>query len=290
MKYTNFKIADLCRVFLPSLVLAYAVLGMSHQLFAQKNANAQDERRENQRVASVERALGEVKQELAAMQKRLRQELSQLEREEAALVQLRRNGRVAREDAEDRLGEKIGIPQSLKKVRDARAELDKVTAKVIDSLATNPDWKKAKEKADQARTLKKTLQEDVELDEDEREQKLSELQLSISQLEELERAAVSKDPLANKANETLNASSAALQQLRKTLPKDKIDADPKVQQIEKEIDKQEKQVAHSKSSILKSRMEAAKLQRKFVQAQTNLRNARAADASDSNKNKKNPKK
>ncbi|MEQ1825473.1 MAG: hypothetical protein ABL921_05980 [Pirellula sp.] len=255
------------------------------QTFAQKNANARDEQRENQRVAEAERSLANVRKELSSIQKELQKDLNQLERQEAALIQLRKNVRQVREDVEDRLGDKLGIPEALKKVKAARTELDKATADVIASLGTQPEWKLAKSNADAAKAEKKKLLEDVEVEDDQREQKLRQLQEPITRLQAIEQDAIAKDSAATKATSSLKSALTELEELRKKLPKDKIESDPKVRQLEEEIDKKEKEINSTKVKIVKHRADASKAQRKLVQSQNNLRNAKAADAADSNRKK-----
>lgn len=254
--------------------------------WAQKGANSRDERRENQRVAAAEKTLSEVKKELASIQNDLKREMGHLEKGEASLIQLRKAVRQAKEDAEDRLGDKLGIPKALQAVRSARETLDKASANVIASLANDASWKEAKPLADAARQIKKTLNEDVELDDEERELKLREANAQIAKLDAIEQEAIAKDPAAIKAKEGMLASQNELDTLRKKLPKDKIESDPKVVQLNRDIEKKEKELNNFKNAIAKLRMEASKTQRRFSQATMSLRNAKAADAADSNRNKK----
>jgi predicted nucleic acid-binding Zn-ribbon protein len=271
-------------------VFSWILLSQWNQAIAQ-NANARDERKENQRVANAEKALAEVKKDLSAIQKNLKQELTQQNKDEDSLVALRKKVRQAREDAEDRLGESVGIPAALKKVRLARTELDMASAEVLAKLAMTSEWKQANAKAAEAKEQKKSLLENLELDAQDRLQTMSKLTETIARLAEIEQQAISKDPKANKANAALNGAQSELEIVRKKLPRDKIDADTQVVQIEKEISKREKSIRDLDSAITKLRNEASKVQKRMVQAQSSLKNARAADAADPNRNtKKNPKK
>jgi chromosome segregation ATPase len=265
------------------LVLLLAIF--SEDACAQKKGNAADERKENQRVANAEREVAQLKKELSAIQKSVKEDLGQLAKRESALVQLRKNMRQVREDVEDRLGEKLGIPSALQAQRKASSEFDAASAKVIESLSTSPEWKAAKATADAAKEERKALLEDVELDDDARKVKLKKTQDAIDRLSSFEQDAIRKDPVAGKAQSTLQSAQSQLDQLRKQLPKDKIDADPKVVQLDKELQKLEKEIADSRRDVDKHRSTALSLQRKLVQAQSALQKARAADAADPNRKK-----
>ena len=261
------------------------------RVFSQKGNNNRDEQRENQRVKNAERSLADAKNDLGATQKTLRQLLGQHEKEEVSLVQLRKTRRQTREDVEDRLGEAVGIPKALKKARESRAELDKITAKVESQLAATDSWKRAKAEADQAKANRQMLLENVELEQEARQANLSKLSHVVSRPSEMVNEAVLNDDIGKKETMTLKTAQAELDECRKKLPTEKINSDPKVAQIEKEIAKQEKELKELDSKISKTQIDANKVQKRLVQAQLSLKNAKAADAADSNRNNNNkPKK
>ena len=96
-----------------TLIVVFASIVTTERIsLAQKGSSPQqDERRENERVAKAERTLASVRKELSAIQKELQSERGSLKKAKSALRQLKKNAREAREEAENRLGAKLGIPR-----------------------------------------------------------------------------------------------------------------------------------------------------------------------------------
>ena len=279
------------RIFFTSIFVFALIVTMERISFAQKGSSQQqDERRENERVAKAERTLAEAKKELSAIQKELQSEMGSLERSKSALPQLKKKAREAREEAEVRLGSKLGIPEALKKVRQAGAALEEIADKLREQLHKTPTWIQAKDAADQAKKARELLHDDIENVGNNIDDKLKVLSVVIVKPLELENEAIAKAPQAIEATKQLSAQQSELEKKRKLLPTGEVEQDRKVVQAVAEIEKKEKEIADIDTKLRKSRSEASKIQRRFVDAEVSLQKAKAADAADSNRPKKKNKK
>lgn len=260
---------------------------MPQIVFAQKSnrSRQQDERNENERVAKAEHNLSEAKRELNTIQKELRSESSRYEKSTHMLAQLKKKLREARENAEDRLGAKLGIPEALAKVRTAGAELEAIATRIRDNVHAGPNWNQVKEDSEKAREAQAALQDDLEQVEAENNEKLKALQKRVLKPLEMENEAVAKDPSAIEASKKLGIQQAELEKLRKLLPEGEVEKDEKVVQALRGLAKQEKEHKEIQSTLGKTRVEATKLQKRFAEAQLSLQKAKAADAADTNRPK-----
>jgi len=247
------------------------------------NNSKQDERRENERVTNAERALTDAKRDLSAIQKDLRSETGSLEKSALALRQLKKKAREVREEVEDRLGAKVGIPDALSKVRQAGVALEEISAKLREQLHTSPNWIQAKEAADRAKVAKAALLDDVEQVGNDHDDKLRPLQKLISKPMELENEFIARDSAASEATKRLSEQQAELDKKRKLLPIGEVEKDRKVIQALSDVTKKEKEIDAIEVKLKKMKAEAGKIQKRFADAQMNLQKAKAADAADPNR-------
>ena len=272
------------RILFAFLVACTCLLGSSGIAFGQKGNNSkQDERRENERVANAERALADAKKDLSAIQKDLRSEAVSLEKSALALRQLKKKAREVREEVEDRLGAKVGIPDALTKVRQAGTALEEISAKLREQLHVSPNWIQAKEAADRAKVAKAALLDDVEQVGNDNDDKLRPLQHLISKPMELENEFIAKDSTGSEAMKRLSEQQAELDKKRKLLPIGEVEKDRKVVQALSDITKKEKEIDEIEGKLKKMKAEAGKIQKRFADAQMNLQKAKAADAADPNR-------
>ena len=275
------------RIFIISTIVIATFFVSEPMALGQKgNSQQQDERRENERVAKAQRTLDEVKKELSVIQKELKSEIGSLEKAKSALPQLKKKARESREDAEDRLGAKLGIPEVLAKVRQAGAVLEEISIKIREQIHSTTTWIQAKEAADQARKSKELLLDDLENVGNNIDDKLKDLASVIKKPLDLENEAIAKDAKATEATMQLSVQQSELDKKRKLLPTGEVEKDRKVVQAVSEIEKKEKEIVAFESNLRKVHGEANKIQRKFVDAQAGLQKAKAADAADSNRPKK----
>ena len=272
------------RQVLVHLFACIAFLWAGTNLFGQ-NANKakQDEKKENERVDKAERAVNETRKDFAAVQKELRSQSVQLEKLTHSLSEFRKRARQAREDAEDRLGAKIGIPAALAKVRAAGATLEQSAAKVRKEVHATNEWSLAKAAADQAKEARAAMLEDVNHAEDENKGQHDALLKLILKPLELENEAIAKDPSEVEAYKQLSQQQTELNKLRKLLPSGQVDRDREVVQALQAVEKKEKELSESESQLRRSKGEASKIQKRLVEAQLSLQRAKAADAADPNR-------
>ncbi len=272
------------RILFAFLVVCTCLLGLSSIALGQKGNNSkQDERRENERVTNAERALTDAKKDLSAIQKDLRSETGSLGKSTLALRQLKKKAREVREEVEDRLGAKVGIPDALSKVRQAGVALEEISAKLREQLHTSPNWIQAKEAADRAKVAKAALLDDVEQVGKDHDDKLRPLQKLISKPMELENEFIARDSVASEAMKRLSEQQAELDKKRKLLPIGEVEKDRKVVQALSDVTKKEKEIDAIEVKLKKMKAEAGKIQKRFADAQMNLQKAKAADAADPNR-------
>ena len=267
------------RLVLVNLFVCIAFAWSGTQLSGQNgNKERQDERKENERVDKAERAGNEARKELVGVQKELRSQSSQLEKLVHSLGELRKRTREAREDAEDRLGAKIGIPAALSKVRVAGATLEQTAAKVRKEVHATNEWLLAKAAADQAKETRAAMLEDANSIAYENNGQHDALMKRILKPLEMDNAAIAKDPNSLEAEK-----QTELDKLRKLLPSGQVDKDGAVVQALQAVEKKEKELSEMESQFRKSKGEASKIQKRVVEAQLSLQRARAADAADPNR-------
>ena len=234
-------------------------------------------------MANAERSLADVKKDLSTIQKDLRAEIVSLEKSATALRLLKKKAREVREEAEDRLGAKVGIPDALSKVRQAGTAMEEISRNLEEQLHKMPNWIQAKEAAEKAKVAKSALMDDLEQVGNNNDDKLIPLQRTISKPMELEEEFIAKDAAASEAMKHLSERQAELEKKRKLLPSGEVEKDRKVVQALGEVTKKEKEIDDMESKLRKLKSEAGKIQKRFADAQMNLQKAKAADAADSNR-------
>ncbi len=271
--------------FLHSLLALFASLALFHNSgLAQKgNTPKQDERKENERVAREERLVTDAKKDLSAIQKEWKAEMGRLEKSKLTLQQLKKRAREAREDAEDRLGEKMGIPDALTKVRKAGAALEEIAVSLREQVHLTPAWLQSKEASEVAKKTRAALLEDeaqIGIDND---AKLNDLSKLISKPIDVENEFIARDTNAIEATKRLAEQQAELDKKRKLLPTGDVEKDKKVMEVLNEIQKKEKERIEVEAKLKKAEREASKIQKQLAEAQLNLQKAKAADAADANR-------
>ncbi len=251
------------------------------------NKQKQDERKENERVARANLAVTDAKRDLVAVQKELKAEMESQTKAALTLQLLKKKLRETREEAEDRLGAKIGIPEALAKVRNAGASRELIASKIRDEIHKSTSWIQADQASQDAKKKKAALLDDVEELGKDNDQQLAQLAKWILLPIALEDEAIAKDSNAIDATKRLAEEQAELDKKRKLLPKGEVDRDKKVVQVLSEMDKQEKVLSDIESKLRKVKSEANKVQRRLADAAMNLQKAKAADAADPNRAKKN---
>ncbi len=250
-----------------------------------KAQDRKDEQRENERVKKAEKDVNEAKRELTDIQKKLKEKLRSVDAREDGLGKLLRAYRDTVDDAEQEIGASIGIPGALAKVKESRKKLDEASLPVLAVLHATPQWKSLLQDVEAAKQKKQELNENAELEDSERDAKLSEIDRLLRKPSEVESNAIQQSPVCKPLQVTLSKTVDELDSLRKKISTDKVLSHPKVAQASKRVEEAKKELASQRKEFATIRGRVAKGIKQLTIAQTELTNARVADAKDPNKGK-----
>jgi colicin import membrane protein len=273
------------RIVLIVLIACFLQAAMVRTGTAQKNSRSrqQDERRENQRVAQAEKHLKQVQKELADARKQLREHsqaaLAAAEAAQAAKTKLN----AAKEAAEDRLAESLGIGSALENLKAARARLKAIAEPIVQSLHRSDAWQKTRSAADQALTERDRIEEDLALSDQQRTAQLQQLRELIQKPYELELEAVAADAEGKRASDAVEAASEAVNKIRRAISPEKVAQDAQVRSAGEALKQAEAEQQAAAKRLAATRTAASKVQAQLLTAQSSLAQARRADAADPNR-------
>jgi hypothetical protein len=268
------------------LGLASGYLFPADIALAQRNNRERlDEQRENQRVAQAEKALQQAKKELGESQKALQAQVKEAVASSQLVILAKKRQREAEENAEDRLGESLGIGQAAQAVKSARKQLEQVSKPILDQLHASPTWKEAQSAAEKAKITQQDLLADTELDDAQRNRQLKSLVEVLEKPADLDRQAILADSEGKKLSEQVDTLQAKLDKIRKSISPDKVSADKEVVQAKQGLAKAEEHERSMGKEVGKLRSLALKAQKEVALATQSLAKARAADAADPNRPK-----
>jgi hypothetical protein len=250
-----------------------------------KAQDRKDEKRENERVKKAEKEVSETKRELAEIQKKLKEKLRSIDAREDGLSKLLRAYRDAVDDAEQEIGASIGIPSAMAKVKENRKKLDEASVPLLAELHATPQWKKLLQEVEVAKQTKEELHENTEIEDSERDAKLSEIDRLLRKPSEVESNAIQQSPVCKPLQATLSKMVDELDILRKKISKDKVQSHPKVAQVSKRVEEAKKELASQRKELTTIRGNVAKGMKQLANAQAELTKARVADAKDANNGK-----
>lgn len=250
-----------------------------------KAQDRKDEKRENERVKKAEKEVSETKRELAEIQKKLKEKLRSIDAREDGLSKLLRAYRDAVDDAEQEIGASIGIPSAMAKVKENRKKLDEASVPLLAELHATPQWKKLLQEVEVAKQTKEELHENTEIEDSERDAKLSEIDRLLRKPSEVESNAIQQSPVCKPLQATLSKMVDELDILRKKISKDKVQSHPKVAQVSKRAEEAKKELASQRKELTTIRGNVAKGMKQLANAQAELNKARVADAKDPNNGK-----
>jgi chromosome segregation ATPase len=250
-----------------------------------KAQDRKDEQRENERVKKAEKEVSEAKRELSEIEKKLKEKLRSVDAREDGLSKLLRAYRDAVDDAEQEIGASIGIPSALAKVKESRKKLDEASVPVLAELHATPQWKKLLQEVESAKQKKQELHENAEIEDSERDAKLSEIDRLLRKPSEVESNAIQQSPVCKPLQATLSKMVDELDILRKKISTEKVQSQPKVMQASKKVEEAKKELAAQLKELVTIRGNVAKGRKQLAIAQMELSKARAADAKDANNGK-----
>ena len=282
------KDTDLIRNFITLFLASVCFVNIAYS--QSKNQDRQDEKRENERVEKMQKAVREAQDELQKIAKSLRTSIIETQRAEAALRLALSDFRHERETAEDRWEEKNGLADQIQSMRDLRAKYDSIVKPMIAQVQTSDEWIVATKNASAAITASKTILNDDSLSEDQLEAHLAKRDAIINAPRELETKAVEADPEAKSLKIKIDAQLESIKSKRSKLDDEKIENDPQVKQAKAASQKAQQLVDTAKKELASLRSQVSKKQTSLAHANKNLSDAKQADANDRNQSTKAKKK
>lgn len=244
--------------------------------WAQKNNRRNDERRENERVKNAQEHLQQTQKNQSELSKQVKTAASAVTAAERTVKLARDKVRDEKENAEQRLDSKSGIPQLIEKLKVARADFEKLAAPIRESVHATEAWQAAELDAKEAQAEKSEVLETVK-DLKERAPLLEPLEKRIAKPLDMETTAILADSSAKRASDTADKLKVQLDELRKKFPDSKIDEDPLVKKAKTALDDAEKKLQQAVRELQSNRSKLAKAQASVADAQRKLNQAKEAD-------------
>jgi hypothetical protein len=199
-------------IFIASLLSFVLCLIANPNAWAQSaSRNRQDEKRENQRVDKARKELGQTQAELRKLQGELQQKAQAFATARGAYMQSKKKTDAALEQAQERVGESLGIPAQMQVMRGASLILQDKTKEVLEKLKSNTTYSQIAQRL-------KVAEESLESGLNPATQspllksQVDEIEISIAsdkkELRAIEDAAVSADPQAKEARADLQAAQS----------------------------------------------------------------------------------
>ena len=272
------------RIFFCAL-LAVTLLTSDGYAQNKNQRDKQDEKQENERVERAQKSIRVEQQQLQPLLSDLRAAMraqGQAEKElDAALAEVR----LQREAAEERLEEKSGFPELLRKQRELRAKYALVTKPIIERVHSSSEWISAKKAADQGSAGLGKLTDDDTLDEDAFAKRRADLNALITLPQSLEAKAIELDVDAKVLDTQIEANAAKLAVMRKTFDDGKVLSDPRVKSAIDASQKAKQALVSASEKAATVRSKISKQQASIARAIKELADAKQADAKDRNQPK-----
>ncbi len=280
--------------------LIYAFLSMGLSLipntftWAQSaSKNRQDERRENERVEKARKELGKTQTELRKLQGELQQKSQAFAIARGAYLQAKKKTDAALEQAQERVGESLGIPAQMQVMRGASLVLQDKSKEVLEKLKSNTTYAQIAQRLKLAEeSLESGLHPESQLPIT--KSQIDELELSIAsdkkELRAIEDAAISADPQAKEARGDLQEAQSKLKEMKSKLSPSRIENDFAYKKAKADSDQALKKMQAASASLQAAELALRKKANEAgVDYQAYMR-ARQSDAADSNRTKQSAKK
>jgi hypothetical protein len=256
--------------------------------------NRQDEKRENERVDKARKELGQSQAELKKLQGELQQKSQAFVAARGAFLQAKKKSDAVHEQAEERVGESLGIPAQMQVVRGASLVLQDKTKEILDKLKTNSTYAEISQRMSLsekalANGFHPTMQQPLGTSQ------VDQIESSIAsdkkELRAIEDAAISGDPQAMEAKEDLQDAQKKLKEMKSKLSPSRIDNDFAYKKAKAETDQALKKMQAASANLQKAEVALQKKANEMgsdYQAYMRAKQADAADANRTNPPKKKP--
>uniref|UniRef100_A0A7C2JZN6 Uncharacterized protein n=1 Tax=Schlesneria paludicola TaxID=360056 RepID=A0A7C2JZN6_9PLAN len=250
------------------------------QTAKKKPSPHEDERRENEAVQEAQRDLQEARDHQKEAEKELLAE--QVKARQAAAAH--KAATAALRKIEDRLesehGEKTGLTAARSKLREAQAELDRLSKPIVERVHNEQSaLVKAVERARQA------IKPRDDESEESRSAAVAEHAKLTKQLRELERSALETDATVKPLLARVEAAEAGVQAALKKF-ESAVERDPELKSARKAIDAAKRDLEAAENAVAKAARAVAEARNKVAQANQKLNQKVADDMRDRNPKKK----
>ncbi|MFM2014383.1 MAG: hypothetical protein RLZZ396_3167 [Planctomycetota bacterium] len=258
------------------------------------NKNRQDEKRENERVDKARKELGQSQSELKKLQGELQQKSQAFVAARGAFLQAKKKSEAVHEQAEERVGESLGIPAQMQVVRGASMVLQDKTKEILEKLKTNSTYAEISQRMSLsekalANGFHPTTQQPLGTS------AVDQIESSIAsdkkELRAIEDAAISGDLQAMEAKEDLQDAQKKLKEMKSKLSPSRIDNDFAYKKAKAETDQALKKMQAASANLQKAEVALQKKANEMgsdYQAYMRAKQADAADANRTNPSKKKP--
>jgi len=262
--------------------------------FAQSTAkDRQDEKREDERVEKARKELSQTQAELKKLQDQLQQRSKAFVAARAAFIQSKKKSEETLEDAQQRVGETLGIPAQMQVIRGASLLFQDKTKGVLEKLKSTAKYAEIDGRINTSEeALKNGIHPVTQLTilSDQIEEIEAQMAIDKKSLRTLEDEAIAADPEARIAKQDLDEALEQLRQMKSKLSPARIDNDFAYKKAKSDTDQALKKM-QTASAGLKQAEAAMKKKASEVGADYQAyMKAKQADAADSNRSKPTPKK
>lgn len=264
------------------------------EVYGQTSAkNRQDEKRENDRVEKARKELSQTQSELKKLQGEVQQKSKAFLAARGTFLQAKKKSDEALEQAEERVGESLGIPAQMQVIKGASLILQDQTREVLSKLTLSSSYT---EIANRLKASEESLKNGI--DPDTRvpivSSRFEEIEKSIVAdkrgLKAMEDAAIEADPQSREAKQDLEDAQAKLKAMKSKLSPSRIENDFAYKKAKTATEQAFKKMQSASTSLKQAELALQKKANEVGSDYQSYMKARQADAADPNRTKSQPKK
>lgn len=293
--WVNLIISKLLLFCFVSLLAVSTSATSSSSLYAQGTAKNRDgngrndEKREDKRVSDAQREVGRTRTELEKLQADWEKKYRAFVAARVGFIKVKNREEQTEKEAQERIGEKIGLPAQVLVVKDLGRRLKDTSDAVLQELRKTPGWIKAHDQIEQTENvLERGIhpESNLPMNADDIEEVEKELRTQKSSLRAIEQAALEADAEAKSVKDDFDNAQRKLVELRRKVDPKELDRDFAVKKVRSEV-----QQAYNKMRTEAQSLERAQalVQKKAMELGSDYQSflkAKRADAADSNRSKK----
>jgi hypothetical protein len=153
-----------CHRFVGASLVCLSLISQSYADANKKNNNAQQERRDTQKVDAARQDVSEAEKKFKADAKELDGAAAEVRKAQVNLTEAKKNLDAVNPQTERTLGDKLGIPAAVEEQRKAQLAYEQYSKPLIASMRTNPKYAALAQRAEAAEKSLKELAANSELD------------------------------------------------------------------------------------------------------------------------------